>query len=277
MVSIFDETMSSIRPEIQAVLRKTGIKSERIRIELSKKEFDLVFSQEVEEELSLNLGEKIELKIFFNMSSDNRKNETVLPKFDLPKNTKKKNDSVTDRGFHPKLESKGFRHGLEAVVSQQKQMMEEIAKRKEENLKRTHDFLDGSRYIGETKDDLPFGKGVCHYANGNKFVGKITQCLNDGKFSKTPRISGSGVLYYNNRNKYVGEIRDDVAYGSGVIHFSNGSTYEGEVSDDQANGQGILYLATGQCFDGQWIDDKFLGEDNFGESPTTNGKPCSVF
>lgn len=282
MATIFDETMSSMRPEIQSLIRKAGIKSERIRIELSQKEFDMVFTPEAEEELKLNLGEKIELRIFFNVSSTSKQKESELAKKSSTKNAekdaKKKDESLTEKGFRPRLQSKGFGLGaIETVRLQQKLMMDEIAKRKEETLKGTYDFLDGSRYIGELNEGIPCGKGTCHYINGNKFVGKITECSDNEKNTICPKINGSGVLYYSNKNKYVGEIKEDKAHGTGVIHFSNGSTYEGDVSNDQANGQGILYLMTGQAFDGEWKDDKFFGKSTIGSSPSTNGKACSVF
>lgn len=281
MATIFDETMSSMRPEIQNLLRNTGIKSERIRNELSKKDFESVFTQQVEDDLKLNIGEKIELKMFFNMGNGTDDQNTNFPKQDAPKffekETKKKDETLTDKSFRPRLESKGFGMGAERIRLQQQQIMEDISKKREEALKGTFDFYDGSRYIGEMRDGLPFGKGVCHYVNGNKFVGKVTQCLNNGMGLNNAKINGSGVLYYANRNKFVGDIKEDMASGTGVLHFSNSSTYEGEVSNDKANGKGVLYLMTGQSFDGEWRDDKFFGSDTIGGSPATNGKACTIF
>ncbi|MEZ4918621.1 MAG: caspase family protein [Saprospiraceae bacterium] len=55
-----------------------------------------------------------------------------------------------------------------------------------------YDYPDGSRWIGEFKDGLPYGEGTCYYANGDRYVGAWQH--------NAPY--GEGVMYFKNKRAY---------------------------------------------------------------------------
>ena len=55
-----------------------------------------------------------------------------------------------------------------------------------------YDYPDGSRWIGEFKDGLPYGQGTCYYANGDRYEGAWQH--------NAPY--GEGVMYFKNKRAY---------------------------------------------------------------------------
>ncbi len=55
-----------------------------------------------------------------------------------------------------------------------------------------YDYPDGSRWVGEFKEGLPFGQGTCYYAN---------------------------------KDRYVGQWQHNAPYGEGVMYFASGRAY----------------------------------------------------
>lgn len=61
------------------------------------------------------------------------------------------------------------------------------------------------KYMGEFKNGMPHGQGICEFANGDKYVGEFR----DGK------CEGYGILTYANGGKFIGEFSDNKATGEG--------------------------------------------------------------
>ena len=61
------------------------------------------------------------------------------------------------------------------------------------------------KYMGEFKNGMPHGQGLCEFANGDKYVGEFR----DGK------CEGYGMLTYANGGKFIGEFSDNRATGEG--------------------------------------------------------------
>jgi hypothetical protein len=61
------------------------------------------------------------------------------------------------------------------------------------------------KYMGEFKNGMPHGQGICEFANGDKYVGEFR----DGK------CEGYGILTYANGGKFIGEFSDNRATGEG--------------------------------------------------------------
>lgn len=55
-----------------------------------------------------------------------------------------------------------------------------------------YDYPDGSRWVGNFRDGLPYGDGICYYVNGDR---------------------------------YVGEWQHNAPYGQGVMYFASGRAY----------------------------------------------------
>src|SRR5215472_6517344 len=59
-------------------------------------------------------------------------------------------------------------------------------------------YPDGSRYVGEFRDNKKNGQGTLTFANGDKYVG----AWSDGK------ENGQGTYTFSDGDKYVGDWRD---------------------------------------------------------------------
>ena len=136
----------------------------------------------------------------------------------------------------------------------------------------TFTWPDGSKYVGEFKDDKRNGQGTFTFANGDKYVGEY----------KDGQRNGQGTLTFASGNKYVGEFKDGNFNGQGTFTWPDGSKYVGEYKDDKRNGQGIFYLANGSISQsGVWSDDKlvtsqYVDPDRFTRIAKGNTAPSSV-
>ena len=95
---------------------------------------------------------------------------------------------------------------------------------------------DGQFYSGEFKNDLPHGKGINIWPNGNVYEG---ECENGKR-------NGMGV-YFNIRKKwrYEGQYKDGKRHGSGIWHQEDGTFYIGGFENDDFHGFGTLLSADG--------------------------------
>ena len=122
------------------------------------------------------------------------------------------------------------------------------------------DFLpDGSKYIGEYKQDKPHGEGILTKPNGDKYVGQwsANKLNGHGTFTWGTNTEFSGY-------KYVGQFKDNNREGQGVITYPDGDKYIGQWSDDKFNGNGTYIWGkntefSGYKFIGQYKDDKRYG------------------
>ena len=121
-------------------------------------------------------------------------------------------------------------------------------------------FGDGSKYVGEFRDEKPHGQGTYTGANGAKYVGEFRY----GNFH------GQGTFTSANGDKYVGEFRDGKRNGQGTATFANGNKYVGEFRDGKFHGQGTGTFANGDKYVGEWRDDKRTELGTYTAQPSQN-------
>jgi hypothetical protein len=83
------------------------------------------------------------------------------------------------------------------------------------NCEGTVTSTDGSKYVGEFRNNKPNGQGTLTWANGSKYVGGFS----DGK------MKGQGTLTFADGRKYVGGFSDGKMSGQGTLTFADGSKY----------------------------------------------------
>ena len=103
---------------------------------------------------------------------------------------------------------------------------------------------DDKYYIGEFKNNLPNGKGIKYYSNGNiLFEGNFI----NGKFD------GNGKYYYDDGNYFIGEYKNGLRNGRGTEYYRNGKImYEGDFINNKMEGNGKYILEDGEYYIGQW-------------------------
>ena len=133
-------------------------------------------------------------------------------------------------------------------------------------------WADNKYYVGEFKNNIPNGKGIKYYPNGNllyegdfvngKFDGVGKYHYDDGDIFvgdyKQGLRNGKGTLYYKDGNiRYEGDYINDKKNGKGKYIWENGDYYIGDFENDLFHGKGVHYYANGQLrYDGQYIHDK---------------------
>lgn len=110
----------------------------------------------------------------------------------------------------------------------------------------TYTYSDGTKYIGEHKNNEANGQGSFIWPDGSKYSGNIL----DGK------LNGLGTFTWKDGEKYVGEYRAGNRNGQGTSIFANGDKYVGEYKDDKRTGLGTYFSLA----DDQWKGDKYVGE-----------------
>lgn len=110
-------------------------------------------------------------------------------------------------------------------------------------------FPDGTVYDGEWKDGLWNGQGVVVYPDGDIYKGEFINHIKEGK----------GTYIYNSGARYDGEWKADMFNGQGRLLFEDGGTYEGAWKDDMKHGYGRLVSPEGQATTGYFYYDEYLG------------------
>ena len=138
---------------------------------------------------------------------------------------------------------------------------------------------DGKYYIGEFKDNIPNGKGIKYYPNGN--------ILYEGDFING-KFEGNGKYYYDNGDYYIGKYKNGLRNGKGIKYYKNGKIlFNGEYINGKAegngkcfwedgeycichwkngirNGRGIEYYSNGNIkYDGEYANDKYEGNGKY--------------
>ena len=121
---------------------------------------------------------------------------------------------------------------------------------------------DGKYYEGKFKNNLPNGKGIKYYTNGN--------ILYKGDFING-KFEGKGKYFYENKEYYIGQYKDGLANGKGKIYFENGKIqFVGEFIDGYAEGKGKEYSSDGKIlYDGYYVGGLIEGK---GTEYYLNGK-----
>ena len=115
----------------------------------------------------------------------------------------------------------------------------------------TWEWDNGTKYIGEWKNNKKDGQGTITYDDGDKYVGEF----------KDETYNGQGTYYYLADNefkgdKYVGEFKDGKFDGQGTYTYADGDKYVGEFSDNKRSGQGTYTFVSGRKGEGEWKDGK---------------------
>ena len=115
----------------------------------------------------------------------------------------------------------------------------------------SYTWSDGTKYIGEWKDNKQHGQGTTIWADGNKYSGEF----------KNGKSNGQGTKIWSNGTKYIGEWKNDLQHGQGNIEWPNGDKYVGEWKNHKLHGQGTYTWGP----NGKWGGDKYLGEHKNGK------------
>ena len=104
---------------------------------------------------------------------------------------------------------------------------------------------DGTLYMGQIRDSLFNGRGMCIYTDGTVYEGEWKDGLWDGQ----------GTIVYPDGDIYKGSFSKHVKQGKGTYLYASGARYDGEWKNDRFNGKGKLLFEDGGTYDGAWKDD----------------------
>ena len=111
-------------------------------------------------------------------------------------------------------------------------------------------YPNGDIYIGEKKNNLKEGFGLCFYSTGGSFIGQFKNGMKEG----------FGVEKYFNRDNYIGEFKNDLREGIGIYSsFNQGSRYQGEFKNGLKHGYGIQYFPDGIRYEGEFKNNHWDG------------------
>jgi hypothetical protein len=129
-------------------------------------------------------------------------------------------------------------------------------------------YSDGSSYEGQWKNGLEHGQGKHTSKDGISYEGewKAGKRHGRGKFMfsevafyegefKNDEFHGQGVQVYDN-GKYIGEFKRGKRHGKGKYTWMNGSSHDGDWKEGEPHGQGISIEKDGG---------KYIGEFRFGK------------
>jgi ankyrin repeat protein len=91
----------------------------------------------------------------------------------------------------------------------------------------------GMRYVGETLEGIPFGKGSLRFADGSKYVGHVFNFVRHGK----------GRMTYNNGQIYDGQWVEDQREGKAFFTDERNAMYLGTFKNDEQTGDKKLVRA----------------------------------
>ena len=130
-------------------------------------------------------------------------------------------------------------------------------------LKGTALYLDGSKYVGEFRNNKPSGYGTFQWSNGDKYFGEW----------KNGKINGNGTRIWKDGRKYMGDFKNDIFHGSGSLFYPDGKRYDGGFLKGKRHGEGTITYADGSSYIGNFINGK---ADGLGECISKDGAslPC---
>lgn len=117
------------------------------------------------------------------------------------------------------------------------------------------EFPNGSKYIGEIRNDKANGNGIVTFPSGSKYVGQFS----DNKFY------GQGTYSFANGDKHVGQFSDNKLHGQGTI-FGGGGKIVGEFKNGKLNGRGYIVMPrNSKCSNCQFHVERFIDNVPDGE------------
>jgi len=124
------------------------------------------------------------------------------------------------------------------------------------------------KYVGETKNELPHGKGTMTF-KGHKYAGEYKDGKKNGwgtytfpsgeKYVgefKDNNFHGRGIDTMPSGLKYAGEFKNGLWDGWGTLTFPSGEKYVGERKENKRHGYGVLILANEERYVGEWKNDR---------------------
>ena len=113
---------------------------------------------------------------------------------------------------------------------------------------------DGTKYIGQYKNDVQDGIGKNFSKEGKELVG----LFKDGKV-----VKGQSIMYYDEPDndqmhftiKYEGEFQKDRFWGYGKYIWNDGDIYEGGFKNNKKEGKGKLIFTDGTVINAIWRND----------------------
>ena len=140
-------------------------------------------------------------------------------------------------------------------------------------------YDDGKYYIGEFKNEIPNGKGIKYYKNGNilydgnfingKFEESGKYIWENGEYYigqfKNGLRNGKGIEYYEDGSiEYDGDWINDKFEGNGKYIYESGEYYVGQFKNGLSNGKGIEYYENGDIkYEGDFVNDKYEGNGKY--------------
>jgi hypothetical protein len=139
-------------------------------------------------------------------------------------------------------------------------------------------------YDGHWLDDLPHGKGLTFFENGDVFEGNYNRGKREGEGSMkyndggyytgswaNDNIHGRGSYRYLNGDSYDGDWRDGKPHGKGTHKYASKSVYEGSWVNGQCQGRGKMAFYNGNTYNGQWKNSKMHGKGVYEYSADNGG------
>jgi hypothetical protein len=135
---------------------------------------------------------------------------------------------------------------------------------------------DGSKYVGNFKNDNVHGYGRLIYPEGDYYEGEFL----NGKFDKHGvygRLSGiiykgewrngerngRGTEYRDDGSCYIGDFLNNNKMGNGTYKWAEGDIYEGSVVMNNMEGIGKMTYSDNKIYHGEWKDNKMTGKGVF--------------
>jgi hypothetical protein len=128
----------------------------------------------------------------------------------------------------------------------------------------TYDNPDGSKYIGEFKEDKFHGEGT-FTSDGASYIGEWEE----------GNMHGQGT-FTSDGGTYIGEYKENKHHGQGTVTLSSGEKYTGEWKEGKRHGQGTHTYVSGREERGYHMNNEFVpdicenmglkkGSDPFGQ------------
>ncbi|MBR6563624.1 MAG: hypothetical protein IKK70_06785 [Clostridia bacterium] len=125
------------------------------------------------------------------------------------------------------------------------------------------------RYQDDTEAELDFYNRTIRYANGDVYIGEISNGCRHGhgimSFASTgdvyegyfqnDQITGTGTFKYSNGDLYVGGFLNSQKHGEGTFTYANGNSYVGSFENDVRSGKGVFKWASGASYEGDFAND----------------------